>query len=329
MGWTPESGIDDRQGPSTANGASSGSADRQVDRRWLKRQVVLWRSLALIVATVFATLLVLQWRGGDGVPFGQSDPHIARLAVTGVIETDERLLAAIDRLSRTDSTRAVIVRIDSPGGSYSGSEALYAALRRLAVEKPVVAVMDGVAASGGYMAALAADHIVARAGTITGSVGVIMQMPQLKGLMDSLGIGMEVVRSAPLKAAPSPFEDVTEDGRAATRSIVQNLFDQFVGLVTERRELDQAALETVTSGRVFTGQQALPLNLIDAVGGEAEARDWLGSQAGINPEMPIVDVPYREEDELLRSIIERLGSGSLFGAHPTVDGPWAIWHPEL
>jgi len=313
----------------SAGRGDPGSADRQVDRRWLKRQVVLWRSLALVVATVLATVLVLQFTGAGDTPFGRGGPHIARLSVAGVIETDERLLAAIEELSQSAGTKAVIVRIDSPGGTFSGSEALYAALRRLAAEKPVVAVLDGVAASGGYMAALAADHIVARAGTITGSVGVIMQMPQLKGLMDSLGIGMEVVRSAPLKATPSPFEDVTEEGRAVSRSIVQDLFEQFVAMVSERRDLDQAALETVTSGRVFTGQQALPLNLIDAVGGEAEARAWLGTQAEISLETPIVDVQYQEDDEFLQSLIKQLGSASLFGTHPTVDGPWAIWHPAF
>jgi protease-4 len=320
MGWTPDNG--------SASRRDAGEADRQVDRRWLKRQVVLWRSLALVVATVLVTILVFQFGHGGGIGGGiGGSPHIARLTVSGVIQTDPQLLAAIDGLAKADSVRAVIVRIDSPGGTYSGSEALHAALRQLANEKPVVAVLDGVAASGGYMAALAADHIVARAGSITGSVGVIMQMPQLKGLMDSIGIDMEVVRSAPLKAAPSPFEDTTEAARAASESIVQDLFDQFVSLLTERRALEPAALETVKSGRVFTGRQALPLNLIDVIGGEDEARDWITGQTDIAQDIPIIDVPEIEDDAVLQELLKRLGGASLFAPHPTVDGPWAIWHP--
>ncbi len=319
MGWAPDDN-------GSANRRDPGAADRHVDRRWLKRQVVLWRSLALIVATVLMTMLVFQFGGGVGGGIGRS-PHIARLTVSGVIQTDPQMLTAVDRLAKADSVRAVIVRIDSPGGTYSGSEALHAALRQLASVKPVVAVLDGVAASGGYMTALAADHIVARAGSITGSVGVIMQMPQLKGLMDSIGIGMEVVRSAPLKATPSPFEDTTEAARAASESIVQDLFDQFVTLLTERRELDPAALDTIKSGRVFTGRQALPLNLIDAIGGETEARDWLAQQGTLAPDTPVIDVPEIEDDAVFQELIKRLGGASLFAPHPTVDGPWAIWHP--
>lgn len=320
MGSPPENG--------TAGRPVRETADRQVDRRRMKRQVVLWRSLALVVATVLVTILVMQLTRGIESPFG-GGPHIARLTISGVIETDDRRVAALDRLAAAATTEAVLVRIDSPGGTFGGSEELYAALRRVAAEKPVVAVLDGVAASGGYMAALAADRIFARASTITGSVGVIMQLPQLQGLMESLGIGMEVVRSAPLKAVPSPFEEPTEAGRAVSESIVQDLFGQFVGLVTERRNLDQAALETIKSGRVFTGRQALPLNLIDAIGSETEARAWLESEGTIAAGLPIVDVPEQQDDAILQQILKRLGSSAFFGSHPTVDGPWAIWHPNF
>jgi len=313
MGWTPE----------------NGDADRQVDRRRLKRQVVLWRSLALIVATVLVTLLAVRFAhdGGDGLVPGS--PYIARLPIAGVIQSDRNLLDRIDRLTREDAAQAVILQIDSPGGTYAGSEALYGALRRLAERKPVVAVLGGVAASGGYMAALASDHIVARAGSITGSVGVIMQLPRLKGLLDSLGIAVDEVRSGPLKAVPSPFQDGDAAGRVAARSIVDDLFDQFLGIVLSRRALGGSALEQVRTGRVFTGQQALPLGLIDAIGGEAEARAWLAATHGVAPSLAVREVAGEDQAEMLERLLKGVAGATLLGPQPIVDGPWAVWHPVL
>ncbi|MCA8930202.1 MAG: signal peptide peptidase SppA [Alphaproteobacteria bacterium] len=314
MGWTPD---------------PNGTADRMVDRRRLKRQVVLWRSLALVVVTVLATLLAMRLAGDDSSGAFAKGPHIARLSIAGVIQTDQSLLDRIDRLTRDGTVRAVLLHIDSPGGTYAGAEALYGALRQLAAAKPVVAVMDGVAASGGYMAAVATDHIVARAGTITGSVGVIMQMPRLKGLLDSLGIQVEEVRSGPLKATPSPFETPDEPARAATRALIDDLFRQFLTIVTSRRPLAEPTLEQVRTGRVFTGRQALPLGLIDAIGGEAEARHWLASEHGIAADLPVRNVDSDGTDDWVREALKRLGAGSLLRIQGSVDGPWVIWHPSL
>ncbi len=306
-----------------------GNGDLLLDRRWLKRQVVTWRTLALIAMTVLATVLALRFIGGDHQPGLTGAPHIARLAVTGVIQTDQKLLDEIDRLTNSANVLGVILRLDSPGGSYAGSEALYSALTALSSAKPTVAVIDGVAASGAYMAAIASNHIVARAGSITGSVGVIMQMPNLKGLLDHIGVGFEAVRSAPLKATPNPFEETSSASREAATAIVQDLFSQFVGLVATRRQLAPDQMELVRSGRIFTGNQALPLGLIDAIGGEAKAMEWLRQQPNVPADVKIIDASPDSEEVPLKKLIEQLTGTRLFGAQTMLDGPLALWQPSL
>ena len=306
----------------------TGSADHRVDRRWLKRQIVLWRSLALIAVTVLATVLVLRYvDGGSSTSFAGGD-RIVRLPIIGVIRDDAELIDRIERLTEASSVAGVILRIDSPGGTFSGSEGLYTALRRLADTKPTVAVIEGVGASGAYMAAVAADHIIARAGSITGSVGVIMQMPYVSGLLTSIGVDIQEIRSGPLKATPSPFEETSDVSRAAAESIVLDLFEQFLAIVTSRREMSPQALTAVKSGRVFTGKQALPLGLIDAIGGETEARLWLVDQK-VDPDVPIRDAEEPDDSEVLRDLLKRIGGAALMGPQPALDGPWAVWHHNL
>ena len=167
--------------------------------------------------------------------------------------------------------RALVLRINSPGGTTAGSEALYAAIRRVAAEKPVVAVLGEVAASGGYVAALAADRIVGRGNTLTGSIGVIMEYPDLTEVMERLGIGIETVRSSELKAEPSPFRPTNPAARARDEALVADSYRWFRGLVGERRGLQGNALDAAANGGVFTGRLALESGLIDAIGGEAEA----------------------------------------------------------
>ena len=156
-----------------------------------------------------------------------------------------------------------------------GGESLYLALREVAKQKPVVAVMRELATSAGYMIALGADYIVARQSTITGSIGVLMQSTDVTGLLTKLGIKPAVVKSSPLKAQPNPLEPFSDDARRASQEIVTNIQSMFVGLVRDRRGMDDASLRKLSDGRIFTGGQALTNGLIDAIGGEAAAITWL------------------------------------------------------
>jgi protease-4 len=307
------------------NNSDHGAADRQTDRRWLKRQIATWRTLAIVALTVLATIVAVRFVDDGNGPRLGSSPHIARLSVMGVIQTDQKLVDEIARLAAEPNVLGVILKLDSPGGTYAGSEALHSALISLSQSKPTVAVIDGVAASGAYMAAIATNHIVARAGSITGSVGVIMQMPNVKGLMDHIGVGFDAIRSGPLKATPSPFEETNPASRESAQAIVNDLFLQFAAMVSSRRKLAAEQMDVIRTGRIFTGSQALPMGLIDEIGGEETAVRWLKTQPNVPSDVRIQDVEPEADVTPLQQMIERFSGVRFFGSQPMLDGPLAVW----
>ncbi len=266
----------------------SATADLILERRQARRRLAFWRILA-ILAVVIAALAIVPRAGG---PAGGD--HVARIFIDGVILADRDRDALIDRLAEEDSVKAVMVHINSPGGTVAGSEALYENLRRVAERKPVVAVMSEAAASGGYLTAIAAEHIVARGNTLTGSIGVVAQIPNVSGLMEKLGIDVTQVKSAPLKGEPSVVTPIEPGALEAQEALIEDSFQWFRGLVGERRGLTGATLAEVTDGRVFTGRQALERGLIDAIGGEEVARDWLAETHGISRDMAVAERDWRE-----------------------------------
>lgn len=265
----------------------SATADLVLERRRARRRLAFWRVLA-IVALVVAALAVLPRAAGPG------GDHLARIRIEGVILADPDRDALLEHLAESDRVQGVIVHINSPGGTVAGSEALYETLRRVAERKPVVAVMSEVAASGGYLAALAAEHIVARGNTLTGSIGVVAEIPNITGLMEKLGIDMTRVKSAPLKAEPSLTTPIEPGAIAAQEALIEDSFAWFRGLVGERRGLAGTGLDAVTDGRVFTGRQARERGLIDAIGGEEVARAWLAETHGLERELDVADRDWRE-----------------------------------
>ncbi len=301
-------------------------ADLLVDRRRLKRQISVWRALAVValVGVIAAGL-------GRAQLFG--DRHVARLSIDGIITDDPDRTRAIVKAAQDSDVRALIVRIDSPGGTVVGGEALFRELRAFAQHKPVVAVMGELAASGGYMTALAAERIFAREGTITGSIGVIMQTTDVTGLLEKLGIGTEAIKSGPLKAVPSPLEPLTERGREVTRQLVDDMYAMFVDMVAERRNLDRAKAVELADGRVYTGRQARQLGLIDAIGGEDEARDWLNEAKGVSRGLPVRELKVVREDEdwsdWMGGALARLTGKTYLSERLKLDGLVAVWHPDL
>lgn len=258
-------------------------ASEIVDRRQMRRRVSFWRAAAFIVLAV-ALLAVIGVRNGG--LFRVEEPQIARISISGFIANDREQVRLIETLAEDESIKGVIVSIDSGGGTTAGGEALYEALRKLAEAKPTVATMDTIGASAAYMAALATDHIVARRTTITGSIGVLFQFPEFGDLLDKIGVEMTEVTSGPLKAQPSLFEPATPEGLAMIESLVNDSYQWFVGLVAERREMSVAQATALADGRVFSGGQALAVDLIDEIGGEDAAVAWLGTQ-GVDAALPV------------------------------------------
>ena len=222
--------------------------DQIIDRRRLKRRLTLWRVLALVAfGAVIWVALPADTTGTD---------HVARLDIRGTITEDRRLLDAIERLATDSTVRAVIVAIDSPGGTVAGGEAIHAALTRVAAARPVVATMGATAASAGYMVALPAARIFARESTLTGSIGVILQTFEASELLARLGVRPESITSGPLKDQPSPFRPLTEEGRASLNQVVQDMYGQFVRMVAAGRRMSEEAVRAVADGRVLSGARA-------------------------------------------------------------------------
>ena len=264
-------------------------ADAVVERRRLKRRVTVWRVIAVFAVALVAAVLLARERGGAvGEMFGLGG-HVARVNVAGFISDDQKQQELLRKIGESSAAKAVIVRINSPGGSTAGGEALYTELRALGEKKPVVAVFATTATSAAYMAAIATDHIVARANSITGSVGVIVQWAEIGDLLKSVGVDFNQIKSGDLKAVPNPFEPATQEQREATREVLEDSFRWFVDKVNERRDLNAGALTDIRTGRIYTGAQAKALGLVDQLGGERQARKWLSEEHSIPVDARVVD----------------------------------------
>ncbi len=262
-------------------------AEALADRRRLQRRLSFWRFGGVIFAILIAGVLLLN---SKLIPASWlQDDQIARVKIGGVILDDTKTHRLLKKLGKNHSVKAVLLHIDSPGGTTTGGEALYESIRDLRETKPVVAVFGTLATSAAYIAGIATDHIVARGNTITGSVGVIVQWAELSDLLAKLGIKMETVKSGRLKAVPSPFEPTSDEARELTLEMVRESQKWFNDLVAERRKVDPESLPGLTTGRIYSGRQALKLNLIDQIGGEDKAVSWLQTEKGIEKDLKIVD----------------------------------------
>jgi protease IV len=317
-------------------------ADLIVDRRRMRRKLSFWR-VATVVLIVLGIAGAAALSANRNYGFGVR-PYIARLTISGLIRGDQYRTEQLDRLARSTLARAVIVHVDSPGGTTAGSEQLFNALARVREKKPLVVVVDSLAASGGYITALSSDHIVAQQTSLVGSIGVLFQFPNVGDLLGKLGVKMESVKSTPLKAAPDGFEPTSPEARAALDSIIQDSYAWFKAIVRERRHLDDAQLQTAADGRVFTGHQAIDLKLVDELGDERTALAWLGKEKKVDTNLPVRDYDLHSRfsdltflhaaalallDAVgLNTLAERLElstAGAMQGFN--LDGLLAVWHP--
>jgi protease IV len=319
-------------------------ADIIVDRRRMRRKLTFWRVVAIVFA-IAAVVAIAAVSSPSGRLAEASGNYIARVKIEGLIRGDEDRVESLDNLAKS-RVRAVVVHVDSPGGTTAGAEQLYDALRRVAAKKPTVVVVDGLAASGGYMAAIASDHIVSQSSSLVGSIGVLFQYPNLTDLLKTIGVKVEEIKSSPLKAAPNGYEPTSPEARAAIEAIVKDSYAWFRGMVKERRQLDDAALDRVADGRVFTGRQGVELKLVDELGNEQTAIAWLAKEKGVDASLPVRDWHLKSRLSDLSflhlgaaAVLDAVGLGPLArritgsGAVQAVeglnlDGLLALWHPS-
>jgi protease-4 len=313
-------------------------ADSVIDRRRLKRRLTAWRIAAVVLGLLFFGALLLSNQNAAG-PAGIL-PHVARVTVSGIITDDRKMNELIDKVAKADQVKAVILDINSPGGTTTGGEALYASVRRLAKKKPVVAVCGTLATSAAYIVALATDRIFVYGNTITGSVGVIFQWAEVTDLLHTLGIKVEEVKSGPLKAVPNPFEPTDEQGRQLAEEMVQEAKVWFVDLVSVRRQIDANAVPGLSDGRIYSGRQAVTLKLADQIGNEKAAMKWLTQERKVPEGLKIVDwQPVQESSGLFGWLLQSLagaigisaeriaGIAGQISATLKLDGLVSVWHP--
>src|SRR5271156_1748630 len=316
-------------------------ADLIVDRRRMRRKLTFWRVVA--VAAIVVAIGGLAAMLGNRTGFAGTGAYIARVTIQGLIRNDQERVEQLDKLAKSSTARAVIVHVDSPGGTTAGSEQLYDSLMRLKEKKPLVIVVDGLAASGGYITALAGDHIIAKQTSLVGSIGVLFQYPNVGDLLDKIGVKVETIKSTPLKAAPDRFGPTSPEARAAIESIIKDSYAWFRGLVQDRRHLNDAELQTVADGRIFTGHQGVGLKLVDELGDERTGVAWLAKEKNIDSKLPVRDYQLHNRfsdlpflHAVAAAVLDAAGLGTLarslneWGAaveRLNLDGLLALWHP--
>jgi protease-4 len=317
--------------------------DQVIDRRRMRRKVTFWRVFA-VVAVLAAIAGVLAGVGGSNY-IEKSSAHVARVTVGGLIRNDRLRVELFDEIEKSGA-KAVLIVIDSPGCTVTGSEQLFKSLRKLSEKKTVVAVVEGSAASGAYIAAIGTERIFAPRSAIIGSIGVIFQYPNFHQLLQKIGVDVESIKSSPLKASPNGLEPTSPEAKAAVAALVADSYGWFKDLVRERRAMDAATIAKVSDGRVFTAAQALPLKLIDEIGDERIARDWLAKNKGVSTDLKVRDWKVRTIGSEFRwlsaaaSLFEFAGLSMLASAvsndsvlraaaSAQLDGLLALWHPQL
>ena len=311
-----------------------------LDRRRLRRSVSAWRGAAIAGLALALGALIF---GGDKLAGFVGEKQIARVTVEGTIMDDRAQLALLKRIGEAEHVKGVVLFVNSPGGTTAGGESLYEALRELAGKKPIVAQFGTVAASAAYIAGLGTDYIVSRGNTITGSVGVLAQWPEVSELLDKIGVKMNEVKSGVLKASPSPFKPMDEGSRKVMQSSIDDGFRWFLGLVETRRGITAADVPGLIDGRIFSGREALAHKLVDEIGGEKEAVKWLEEKRGLAKDLKVIDwKPERETAWGLSSVLTGLVRGVLGSAAVSLnellaqtpalatlglDGLVSVWHP--
>ena len=258
-----------------------------LDRFYSKRQSTIKRLLIFVVVILTIVTGLLQ--------FQQKENFIAKITVEGIIKDRNDILEQLENLDNDQNVKGLITIINSPGGTYVGSKEIHESIKKLSKKIPTVAYMREMATSGGYLVSLSSDRIFGNEGTITGSIGVILQTANISQLLDKLGINPVIIKSGDLKAVPNPAEEIDEKKLNYLKDVIQKMQTEFLNLVQKSRNISSATLKLVSDGRIVTGKQAKDLKLIDAVGTEIDALSWLKKEAGVDDDVRIRDLSIQSD----------------------------------
>ncbi|MGJ8528569.1 signal peptide peptidase SppA [Maritalea sp.] len=312
-----------------SNIPNSEQVENVMAQRELRRSRRKWRILAFIAVGIAVIAILGKALGGFSEPIKQA--HIARIVIDGTISSSPLRRAILNDLADDENITAVIVQINSPGGTTAGGEELYEGLSKLRASKPVVSVINELGASAAYMTAVGSDRIYARRLSIVGSIGVLVMHLDASKLFETIGLDYDKVSTGPLKAEPDIDEPMAPNVRASYQSLVDNSYEWFVDIVAERREMNRDHVLRLADGRVLTGRQALNEKLIDAIGGELEALDWLATRHEIIDQSvatyyPLPENQWDRVQDLIGTTAQEL-IGSSLKSVTALDGLVSVWQP--
>jgi protease-4 len=255
-------------------------------------------------------------------------PHIAKITIDNIITQDSFRYEKLEELSQNKNTKAVIALINSPGGTVVGGETLYKSIKSIAQNKPIISVMGEVATSAAYMASLGSNYIFVQEGTITGSVGVLVLTSEITELAKKIGVSTEIIKSGDLKASPSPLEKMTPKAREQMEKIVKEISKNFIDLVKKERMLDNKKIQLISDGRIFTGQSALQIGLVDAIGNIKEAKEYLKIEYNIT-KLPLLDFEIIKKEKLVEKFLSSFAGNINASKFLNLQGLISIWIPNI
>ena len=258
-----------------------------LEQFYSRRQSIIKRLLIIVILTLSIVTASLQ--------FQQKDNFIAKITVEGIIKDRNDILEQLKDLDNDHNVKGLITIINSPGGTYVGSKEIHESIKKISKKIPTVAYMREMATSGGYLVSLSSDRIFGNEGTITGSIGVILQTADISQLLGKLGINPIIIKSGDLKAVPNPAEEIDEKKLNYLQDIIKKMQKEFLNLVKKSRNISSSTLDLVSDGRIVTGKQAKDLKLIDAVGTENDALSWLKKEAGLDDEVRVKDLSVQND----------------------------------
>lgn len=275
-------------------------------------------TVLLVLGGFFVLLLVVSRM--DEIPYGRGE-RVAVISVTGLISDSESTIEQLKKFVKDDSVKAIVLRINSPGGGVAPSQEIYEEVKKARAKKPVLSSMGALAASGGYYIACATQRVYANPGTITGSIGVIMPFMNVKDLVEKIGLKGMTVKSGVFKDMGSPMRDMTPQERELLQGVVDNVHLQFVNAVADGRNLEREDVRRIADGRIFTGEQAKELGLVDVLGNLEDAIADAGKLGKISGEPKVVTSPKKKISflELLREETRTLIDEKLSGNHLRLD----------
>ena len=310
-------------------------SNNSAEIKWYRRKLFLWRIFSFVLAISLVYIFFSNPKTNIS-----SKPHIANYNISGLLVNADQILEDLEYLDFDDNVKAIIITVDSPGGTTVSAEEIFLKIRSISLNKPIVVVMKNIATSGAYLFSIGADRIFARENTITGSVGVLLQWARIDQGLEKLGIEMKEVKSGKLKAEPDLFGESDEEALVLTQKIVDETYAWFLNLVTERRKIGDYTISLISDGRIFTGRQALDLNLIDEIGGSREAKLWLIENREINTDLEILAYDQNKNTNFIElsvaKIMDYFNINSSYGdslknnlSLISINGLLSIWqHPS-